>query len=224
MSDGERITIEGPGLLLLSGGFDSPVAGHLMQTVQHMDVAAVHFSLEPVTDDASVRKAAKLAKHLGLQRLYVVRSGEAFKVLVKRCHHRLYFVLSKRLMMRVASELAKREGYQFLITGESLGQVSSQTLPNMACIDKAAAVPVLRPLIGFDKQEIIDRAKAIGTYEISVGPELCDVLGPEHPATAARLEDVLAEETRVDIPALVASVLATLAVVDIAAKPVEVAG
>jgi len=217
------MAIEGPGLLLLSGGFDSPVAGHLMRTVQGMEVAAIHFSLEPVTDDASVRKAGQLAAHLGLRRLYVVRAGDAFKALVKNCRHKLYFVLSKRLMMRVASELARREGYRVLITGESLGQVSSQTLPNLAVIDRAATVPVLRPLVAFDKQEIIDRAKAIGTYEISVGPELCDVLGPPHPATAARLDDVATEEANVDLGGLVASVLATLVVVDIPAKPPEVA-
>lgn len=214
----------GRGLLLLSGGFDSPVAGHLMRTVQGMEVLAIHFSLEPVTDDASVQKAAKLAEHLGFRTLVVVRAGDAFKEIVKRCRHKLYFVLSKRLMMRVASEVARRERCAYLITGESLGQVSSQTLPNLAAIDAAATVPVVRPLIAFDKQEIIDRAKAIGTYEISVGPELCDVLGPPHPATAARLDDITGEEARIDVGGLVAQILGTLKVVDIAAKPVEVAG
>ena len=212
----------GRGLLLLSGGFDSPVAGHLMRTVQGMEVLAIHFSLEPVTDDASVGKAAKLAEHLGISRLFVVRAGDAFKQVVKRCRHKLYFVISKRLMMRVASEVAKREACDWLITGESLGQVSSQTLANLACIDKAATVPVVRPLVAFDKQEIIDRAKALGTYEISVGPELCDVLGPEHPATQAKVVDVLAEEARADVPALVAQILGTLTTVDLA-KPMEVA-
>lgn len=217
-------TVEGPGLLLLSGGFDSPVAGHLMRTVRGMEVLAVHFSYEPVTDDASVHKAARLAAHCGFRPLFVVRAGDAFKEIVKHCTHKLYFVLSKRLMMRVASELAKREGCRWLITGESLGQVSSQTLPNLYCIDRAARVPVLRPLIGFDKQEIIDRAKAIGTYDVSVGPELCDILGPKHPSTQARLEDVLAEEARIDAAALAAQVLATLTEIPLAAKPVEVAG
>ncbi|MEK6851736.1 MAG: hypothetical protein AABY30_04270 [Candidatus Thermoplasmatota archaeon] len=215
--------IEGSGLLLLSGGFDSPVAGHMMRTNRGTDVLAIHFSLEPVTDDASVHKAAKLAGTLGFRRLFVVRAGEAFKEIVKRTRHKLYFVLSKRLMMRVASEVARREGCAWLITGESLGQVSSQTLANLRAIDLAATVPVLRPLLAFDKQEIIDRAKAIGTYDISVGPELCDVLGPEHPATQAKLDEVAAEEARLDVDGLVGQVLSTLAVVDIAAKPAEVA-
>ena len=216
--------IEGPGLLLLSGGFDSPVAGHMMRTNRGMDVLAIHFSLEPVTDDASVHKAARLAAMLGFRKLLVVRAGDAFKEIVKRTRHKLYFVLSKRLMMRVASEVARREGCAWLITGESLGQVSSQTLANLRAIDLAATVPVLRPLLAFDKQEIIDRAKAIGTYEISVGPELCDILGPEHPATQAKMEDVAAEEANLDIDGLVARVLGTLTVVDVAAKPMEVAG
>lgn len=215
--------IDGRGLLLLSGGFDSPVAGHLMRTVRGMELDAIHFSYEPVTDDASVEKAARLAAHIGVRRLFVVRAGDAFKEIVKRCTHKLYFVLSKRMMMRVASELATREGCAWLVTGESLGQVSSQTLPNLAVIDDAATVPVLRPLIAFDKQEIIDRAKGIGTYEISVGPELCDVLGPKHPATAARLGQVVAEETYLDVPALVAQILDSLHVIETAAKPVEVA-
>ena len=214
--------IEGPGLLLLSGGFDSPVAGHLMRTNRGMDVLAIHFSLEPVTDDASTHKAAKLAAMLGFRTLVVVRAGDAFKEIVKRTRHKLYFVLSKRLMMRVASEVARREGCAWLITGESLGQVSSQTLANLRAIDLAATVPVLRPLLAFDKQEIIDRARAIGTYEISVGPELCDVLGPEHPATQAKLGEVAAEEAKLDIDGLVGQVLSTLAVVE-TAKTAEVA-
>jgi len=214
--------IDGQGLLLLSGGFDSPVAGHLMKTVRGMDVLALHFSYEPVTDDASVEKAARLAAHCGFQRLFVVRAGDAFKAIVKHCTHKLYFVLSKRLMMRVASEIARSEGCAWLITGESLGQVSSQTLLNLSCIDRAATLPVLRPLIAFDKQEIIDRAKEIRTYDISVGPELCDILGPKHPATQARPADVEAEEANLDVAALVNEVLATRTEIPLAARPMEV--
>lgn len=209
--------IGGTGLLLLSGGFDSPVAGHLMKR-QGLDVSAVHFSYEPVLDDASVRKARALAEHLGLPRLYVVRIGDALKQVVANTRHKLYFVLSKRIMMRLASAIAARDGFDYLVTGESLGQVSSQTLPNLDVIHRAATVPVIRPLIGFDKQEIIDRARAIGTYETSVGPELCDVLGPEHPATRARLAEVLQEEGKLDLDALESAALAAMAVVDLPAR------
>lgn len=215
--------LEGKGLLLLSGGFDSPVAGHLMKT-RGLDLVALHISYEPVTDDASVHKAVRLARHAGIPKVFVVRAGDAFKEVVKHCRHKLYFVITKRLMMRVASAIATREACDYLITGESLGQVSSQTLKNLDVINRAARVPVLRPLIGFDKQEIIDRAKGIGTYEISVGPELCDILGPKHPATQARIEDVEREEARLDIKGLVDGMIGTMRAIDVAAKPLEVAG
>jgi thiamine biosynthesis protein ThiI len=193
-------------VLLLSGGFDSPVAGHLM-TRQGFDLVAAHFSLEPITDDGSSIKSRKLVGILGLPTLYVVRVGEAFAEVAHACQRRFYFVLTKRLMVRLADAIADREGAETLLTGENLGQVSSQTLMNLRAIDAAARHPVLRPLIGMDKQEIMDRAKAIGTYDVSVGPEICDLLGPPRPATAARLEQILAEETKLDIDGLVASCL-----------------
>ncbi len=197
-------------VLLLSGGFDSPVAGHLMSR-QGFDLVAAHFSLEPITDDGSTIKSRKLVEILGLPTLYVVRVGEAFAEVAHACHRRFYFVLTKRLMVRLADAIADREGADALLTGENLGQVSSQTLMNLRAIDAVARRPVLRPLIGMDKQEIMDRAKGIGTYDVSVGPEICDLLGPPRPATAARLDQILAEETKLDIDALVASCLSRAA-------------
>ena len=193
-------------VLLLSGGFDSPVAGHLMSH-QGFDLVAAHFSLEPITDDGSSIKSRKLVEILGFPSLYVIRVGEAFAEVAHACHRRFYFVLTKRLMVRLADAIADREGADVLVTGENLGQVSSQTLMNLRAIDAAARHPVLRPLIGMDKQEIMDRAKTIGTYDVSVGPEICDLLGPPKPATAARLEQIQDEETKLDIDGLVASCL-----------------
>ncbi len=193
-------------ILLLSGGFDSPVAGRLMAR-QGFDLVAAHFSLEPITDDGSTIKSRKLVEILGVPTLYVVRVGEAFAQVAHDCHRRFYFVLTKRLMVRLADALADREAADVLLTGENLGQVSSQTLTNLQTIDAVARHPVLRPLIGMDKQEIMDRAKRIGTYDVSVGPEICDLLGPPRPATAARLEQILEEETKLDIPRLVDSCL-----------------
>jgi tRNA uracil 4-sulfurtransferase len=193
-------------VLLLSGGFDSPVAGHLMAE-QGFDILAAHFSLEPITDDGSSVKSRKLVDILGLPTMYVVRVGEAFAEVAHACHRRFYFVLTKRLMVRLADAIADRESADVLVTGENLGQVSSQTLPNLRAIDAVARRPVLRPLIGLDKQEIVDLAKAIGTYDTSVGPEICDLLGPPRPATAARLEQILEEEAKLDIGGLVASCL-----------------
>ncbi|HEY4705123.1 MAG TPA: tRNA 4-thiouridine(8) synthase ThiI, partial [Thermoplasmata archaeon] len=110
-------------LLLLSGGIDSPVAGHLM-TQRGLDVLAVHLSLEPITDDAAAVKSRRLAEKLGLSKLIVVTVGRPFAEIADTCDRKLYFVLSKRLMVRIAEALAEREGCRFLLTGESLGQVS----------------------------------------------------------------------------------------------------
>lgn len=201
----------GKGLLLLSGGFDSPVAGHLMKE-QGLEIDAIHFSLEPITDDAAEKKCIRLAEVLGLNKVYVARAGDALAKLASKSARRYYFVLSKRFMVRVAEKIARRDGYGFLVTGENLGQVSSQTLQNLTVIDSVASIPVLRPIIGLDKQEIIAIAKRLGTYEISKGPEICDVLGPEKPATAATLPAILEEEAKIDCEALAEGVVAGLRV------------
>src|SRR2546429_799882 len=197
------------GILLLSGGFDSPVAGHLMSR-QGLELVAAHFSLEPITDDAAAVKARTLCDILGLGSLYVVRVGETFAEVAHAANRRFYFVLTKRLMVRLADAIGDREEADVLVTGENLGQVSSQTLASLRAIDAIARRPVLRPLIGFDKQEIVDRAKEIGTYEVSKGPEICDLLGPPRPSTHARLDQILAEETKLDLPGLVSSCLSKL--------------
>src|SRR5712691_3426619 len=194
------------GVLLLSGGFDSPVAGHLMAR-QGLDLIAAHFSLEPITDDAAAIKVRTLCGIIGVPTLYVVRVGEAFAEVAHAANRRFYFILTKRIMVRLADAIADREGAEVLVTGENLGQVSSQTLASLRAIDAVARRPIIRPLIGFDKQEIVDRAKAIGTYEVSKGPEICDLLGPPRPATHARLDQILAEEAKIDSEGLVASCL-----------------
>jgi tRNA uracil 4-sulfurtransferase len=189
------------GVLLLSGGFDSPVAGRWALDQGH-SLDAVHYSMEPFTDDASVRKATELARILGLPRLTVVRLGDALSQIAKSTDSRCYFVLQKRLMYRIAERLGAPEA-RFLLTGENLGQVSSQTLQNLGAIDEAATLPVIRPLLGLDKEDIIFAAKEIGTYETSKGPEVCDVLGPKHPSTAVPLDRVRREEAKIDIGRLV---------------------
>jgi thiamine biosynthesis protein ThiI len=185
-------------LVLLSGGIDSPVASKMLQENGH-DVGAVHFSQEPFTDDAPEVKSRRVAEVLDLDGLWVSDAGERFGDLTRECSHALYFVLSKRLMLRAADRVAEREGFEALATGENLGQVSSQTLQNLACVHEAADRPVLTPLLALDKDEIMDLAREIGTYEISEGPEVCDTLGPEHPETAADLGGVLSEEENLDV-------------------------
>ena len=179
-------------VLLISGGFDSSVAGHLMK--DKLELIGLHFSYEPFTDNKAEIKARNSCKLLGIKKLVVINIGKDVEKISNKCNHKYYFVLSKRLMFKKAEEIAKKEKANFLITGESLGQVSSQTLENLYCIDKSVNIPVLRPLIGFDKNEIINIAKKIGSYEINVGPEVCDVLGPKHPIIKGRIEDVEREE------------------------------
>ena len=186
-------------VLLLSGGFDSPVAGRMLLR-QGVELEALHGSFEPVTDDASVRKAMDLARLLGLKRLWVARIGtELGKVPHDREAHRYYFLIQKRLLYRLADALADRMGADVLATGENLGQVSSQTLPNLATLELAARRPVLRPLLGLDKVDILRLANEWGTYATSVGPELCDLLGPQKPATTSQPEKVGAAEQRVGL-------------------------
>ena len=186
-------------VLLLSGGFDSPVAGRMLLE-QGVQLEALHGSFEPVTDDASVRKAQELARQLGLPRLWVAKIGESLgRIPHDREAHRYYFLLQKRLLYRLADALAAQVGADVLATGENLGQVSSQTLHNLVTLEAAAQRPVLRPLLGLDKVDILRLARDWGTYDTSVGPELCDLLGPDKPATTSKPEAVALAERRVGL-------------------------
>ncbi len=192
------------GVLLLSGGIDSPVAGRMLQA--QADLVALHCSFEPLTGPESVEKAKELARLLGLKHLWLARIGEHLtKIAQDRDAHRFYFVLQKRLFYRLAGALAAQEGASFIGTGENLGQVSSQTLRNLTTLEQAAPIPIVRPLLGLDKVDIIHLAKEWGSYETSLGPELCDVLGPNKPTTQSRAEEVAAFEAPLgllDLPAL----------------------
>ncbi len=193
-------------VLLLSGGFDSPVAARMLQE-QGVEVEALHGSFEPVTDDASVRKAADLARILGLKRMWVAKIGESLgRIPHDREAHRYYFLLQKRLLYRLADALGDQIGADAIATGENLGQVSSQTLPNLVTLEQAARRPILRPLLGLDKVDILRLAREWGTYDTSVGPELCDLLGPDKPSTNSQAGPVAIAEKRVgldkDLPAL----------------------
>lgn len=180
------------GLLLLSGGFDSPVAGLLLKG--KMDLEAVHFSFEPLTSGEPEEKSRTLAKQMGIERFFAINIAKEIQAIATKCERRYYFILMKRLMYRLAASLATERGCEVLVTGESVGQVSSQTLENLRTIDEAIEMPVLRPLIAMDKQEIIERAKAARTFEISKGKEMCDVLGPDKPSTQAKPHQIQHQE------------------------------
>lgn len=188
-------------VLLLSGGIDSPVAGMMLKR-QGVELEALHCSFEPITGPESVEKAKELAGLLGLKRLHVARLGEALGTIpTDRDAHRFYFVLQKRMFYRVASDLAEQVGATAIATGENLGQVSSQTLSNLTTLESASRLPLLRPLLGLDKVDIIRLANEWGTYETSLGPELCDLLGPSKPATRSSLETVVGHETKLGLEA-----------------------
>ncbi|MBU0460969.1 MAG: 7-cyano-7-deazaguanine synthase [Nanoarchaeota archaeon] len=196
-------------LLLLSGGFDSPIAGYLMKK-KGLDIIALNFSQEPLTDGREVVKAKKLAEQIKIKKFISVKIGKQLAEIVNKCDHRLYYVLQRRLMLRIAEHIAEREGYEFLITGDNLAQVGSQTLSNMSVIDMATKLIVLRPLLTNDKMETIDIAREIGTFDTSCGPELCSLLGPKHPATSSTPNVIQREEAKIDVGSLVDEALATM--------------
>jgi len=194
------------GIVLLSGGIDSPVAGYLMGK-QGLDLVLVHFDNRPFTSDNEVEKAISLMKQLDnalgkeSPRL-LVPHGKAQAEFAKCCRRNMECVLCRRMMLRVAEKLAKKHDAGFIVTGESLGQVASQTLANINVEERSTSLPVLRPLIGFDKVEIERIAKSIGTYDISIRPGLCCTIAPKKPSTYSKIADAVDEETKVDIEKL----------------------
>ena len=185
----------GKGLVLLSGGIDSPVAAWMMAK-RGMTVEAVHFHSYPYTSKRAEEKvkdlADAIASYCGRVALHIVNILPAQEAIAEACPEEHMTILARRFMMRVASRIAEREGMGFLITGENLGQVASQTAEGIAATDGASSLPVLRPLIAFDKVDIMDKAREIETYEISIQPyeDCCTVFLPKRPATRPSLEEV----------------------------------
>ena len=189
---------------LISGGFDSPVAAYRMMQ-RGCRIIFVHFHSVPYQDKTSQEKVRQLVqlltRHQFTSRLYMVPFAEIQRQIVAAVGRPLRVVLYRRMMLRIAEAIARQEKAKALITGESLGQVASQTLDNMAVIQQAARLPILRPLVGMDKQEIIDQARRIGTFEVSSVPDqdCCQLFVPKHPATKARFIDVEEDETKLDV-------------------------
>ena len=206
--------VSGKMLALMSGGIDSPVAAWRMAR-RGADVELVHFHGQPYTDPSSVRQATEIAQALTRYQLRVVMHlvplGDAQRDIVTHAPPALRVVLYRRAMMRISAELAREIGAQALITGDSLGQVASQTIENIRTVDAALeGVEVFRPLIGMDKQEIMDLATRIGTYEISTRAyqDCCVLFEPRSPATRSYPEIATKAESQLDMDALVGKALA----------------
>ena len=203
------------GVLLISGGIDSPVAGYMMAK-RGMEVEYLHFHSYPYTNEQAKDKVVELARILsrytGGTSISTVKVTHIQEEIHKKCAAELNVTLLRRFMFRIAERVAKRKGAKCLITGESLGQVASQTIEGITSSNAVVTLPVLRPLIGFDKEEIIIRAKKIGTFETSVLPyeDCCTVFLPEFPAIKPKLSFIEEEETKLDIEVLVNEALDSL--------------
>lgn len=210
----------GDGLLLLSGGIDSPVAGFMMGK-RGMKVNAVHFHSYPFTSKQAHQKAVDLAKlmakYTGPMKFYSINLSEIYKSIASNCDRRETTVLSRRFMMRIANEIAKDNSYQALITGESLGQVASQTLESVSVIEESSDLPILRPLIALDKQDIIDTAISIDTYDKSIEPfdDCCSIFAPDKPVTKPKLHFIKMSEENLDIEKLVKDAISTMEIIEI---------
>ena len=205
---GLPVGVSGKVLVMLSGGIDSPVAAWRMMK-RGAKAVFIHFHSYPYTDKASLEKAAELVEILAKSnyrtQVYYVPFAEIQREIVTKTPAPFRVILYRRMMVRIAARIAEREGALALITGESLGQVASQTLANLKVIEDVARLPVLRPLIGDDKEEIVNLAQKIGTFEVSTLPhqDCCSLFVPDHPATNAAIEDAQSAEDPLEVDALV---------------------
>ena len=210
----------GKGMSLLSGGIDSPVATWMMAK-RGMMIEAVHFHSFPYTSQRAREKveelAALVATYCGRFRMHVINLLPIQEQIVQNCPEEETTILVRRFMMRIAEELAAGNGCNMLITGENLGQVASQTAEALVVTDASVKMPVMRPLIGLDKTDIMDLAKEIGTYDQSIEPyeDCCTVFLPKHPATKPKLERILASESKLDCEGLIREAIEKEEIVEI---------
>lgn len=203
--------IGGHGLLMLSGGLDSPVAGYMMAR-RGMKISAVHFESPPYTSERARQKVEKLARlvsrYSGKMSVFVVQFTDIQEQIRRECKEDLFTLIMRRFMLRIACDIAKKAKAGAIITGESLGQVASQTLEALTVTENAADMPVFRPCIGMDKQDIVDIAYRINTFETSIEPyeDCCTVFTPRHPQTKPSLKEVIEEEKKLDIEKMLSEV------------------
>lgn len=211
----------GEGLLLLSGGIDSPVAGFLMAK-RGININAIHFHSYPFTSKRAHQKAMDLAKILsaytGKMTVYSVNLAEIYKAISKNCPRRETTILSRRFMMRIANKISEKYSYQALITGESLGQVASQTIESVSVINDSSKLPILRPLIAMDKKDIIEISEKIDSYEKAIEPydDCCSIFAPDSPVTKPKLKYIEKSEENLDIEELENQAIDSMEIIEIA--------
>ena len=217
---GMPVGTNGRGMLLLSGGIDSPVAGYMMAK-RGVRIDAIHFESFPYTSERAREKVLELAKivseYAGEIKVHIVSLTHIQEELVKACEEDYFTLLLRRYMMTIAERVANTKGCTALITGESLGQVASQTMQALGVTDAAVNMPVFRPCIGMDKEEIVQISRKMGAFETSIQPyeDCCTVFTPKHPRTKPELEKVLREENKLPFEELVEEAIGTLYTVDI---------
>ena len=193
----------GKAMLLLSGGIDSPVAGYMVAK-RCVQIEATYFHAPPYTSERAKQKVIDLAKivskYSGPITLNVVNFTDIQMAIYEKCPHDELTIIMRRYMMKIAEDLGKSSGCQGLVTGESIGQVASQTMASLYCTNEVCTMPVFRPVIGFDKQEIIDISEKIGSYETSIQPfeDCCTIFVAKHPVTKPNLNVIKQHETNLD--------------------------
>ena len=220
---GIPVGTSGNAAILISGGIDSPVAAYMMAK-RGLKLTAVHFASPPYTskraEDKVVRLIRRVSRYAGKMTMYTVPFTKIQKTIKNECPEELFTIIMRRLMMQISSRIAADNDCTALITGESLGQVASQTIGALSCTDDAADLLVFRPLIGMDKQEIIDISYKIDTYDISIEPyeDCCTVFTPKHPRTRPVLKYVKEAQEKANFEPMIEEALANLKVTEISAK------
>lgn len=210
----------GKGVLLLSGGIDSPVAGYMLAK-RGLEVISVYYHSHPYTSERAKEKVVDLAKKLveytGSMRLYIVPFTNIQMNIIENCREDELTILMRRFMAKIAEEIALKEGALSIITGESLGQVASQTLESMYVTGSGISMPVFRPLVGMDKVDIMDISRKIGTYDISILPyeDCCTIFVPKHPKTKPRLKDIELSEEKLNKEELILEAVENAEVIDL---------
>lgn len=198
----------GKAVILISGGIDSPVAAYMLAK-RGVELTAVHFASPPYTSQRAEEKVQKLleivSEYSGRMNMYIVPFTEIQEQIREKCPEELFTIIMRRFMMKISEKIAINNKCSVLITGESLGQVASQTLGAIACTDAVCNIPVFRPLIGMDKDEIVSISRKIGTFETSIEPyeDCCTVFTPKHPRTRPIMKYVVQAENELDVDGLI---------------------